>query len=104
MSQLEEALAFQLTAAGVTGWTREERFCDRRWRFDFCWPLDRLAVEVDGGVFSNGAHVRGTHYTSDCEKYNEAILLGWRVLRFTGQQVTDGYALDCIRRALGRQE
>ena len=55
----------------------------RKWRFDFAWPDKKVAVEMDGGVFTGGAHVRGGHYQSDCEKGNAAVLLGWRVLHYT---------------------
>ena len=62
----------------------EHQFHDtRKWRFDYCWPHRMLAVEIEGGVYSGGGHVRGKHYQSDCEKYNAAVLLGWRVLRYT---------------------
>jgi very-short-patch-repair endonuclease len=42
-----------------------------------------LAVEVEGGMWTRGRHVRGEGYEGDCEKYNAAVLGGWRVLRFT---------------------
>ena len=58
---------------------REYRFHDtRRWRFDFAWPDIKLAVEIDG----RGRHQTVVGCRSDCEKANEAIRLGWRVLRF----------------------
>lgn len=73
----------------------------RRWRFDFAYFLPyKLAIEVDGGVWAGGRHVRGTGYTRDCEKLNAAAIAGWRVLRFTGDMVRDGRALDTIRLAL----
>jgi len=63
---------------------REWKFHDtRKWRFDFAWPDRKLAVELEGGIWINGAHNRGLHFTSDCEKYNAAALLGWTVLRYT---------------------
>lgn len=63
---------------------REFRFHPvRRWRFDFAWPAYRLAVEIDGGIFVNGRHGRGLQFSADCEKLNAAVLLGWRVLRYT---------------------
>jgi very-short-patch-repair endonuclease len=55
----------------------------RRWRFDFAWPAEKIAVECEGGTWSGGRHTRGKGYEGDCEKYNEAVILGWRVLRFT---------------------
>jgi len=64
----------------------------RRWRFDFAIPSIKLALEVEGGVFSRGRHIRPTGFIKDCEKYNNAVLLGWHVLRFPGNTVEDGTA------------
>ena len=59
--------------------TREHRFHPtRQWRFDFAWPSQKLAVEIDG----RGRHQTVVGVRADCEKMNEAIRLGWRVLRF----------------------
>ena len=55
----------------------------RRFRFDFAWPGERVAVEMEGGVWAGGRHVRGGGYAADCEKYNLATAQGWRVFRFT---------------------
>lgn len=65
----------------------EYRFYDkRRWRFDFAIPSRKIAIEIEGGVWTNGRHTRGKGYIGDMEKYNFAALLGWRILRFTPQQ------------------
>jgi very-short-patch-repair endonuclease len=62
----------------------EHRFAPpRRFRFDFAWPDKLIAVELEGGVWARGRHVRGRGYESDCEKYNLAQSLGWSVYRFT---------------------
>lgn len=99
-SALEETLAFQLRAAGIA-FEREYKFHpSRRWRFDFAIPAASLAIEVEGGVWSGGRHTRGSGYAADCEKYNEAAILQWRVLRFTGEMIESGAALATIRRAL----
>ena len=60
----------------------------RRWRFDFAFHDQRVAVEIEGGTWSGGRHVRPRGYQADCEKYNRAVALGWRVLRYTGDDVT----------------
>jgi very-short-patch-repair endonuclease len=62
----------------------------RKWRFDFGWPEQKVAVEIEGGIWNQGAHVRAIHYMSDMEKYNAAAKLGWRVFRFTPQQFKKG--------------
>lgn len=46
-------------------------------------------VEVEGGTFCGGRHVRGKAYARDCEKYNAAVALGWRVFRLTGDMLRD---------------
>lgn len=76
-------------------------FGDRR-RFDFAWPdgARRLAVEVQGGTFSGGAHVRGVRYRQDVEKHNDAVLLGWRVFWFTSGMIDDETALNTLRKVL----
>lgn len=55
----------------------------RRFRFDMAWPDKKVAVELEGGVYTGGRHTRGSGYENDCLKYNLAVLKGWRVLRFT---------------------
>ena len=63
---------------------REYKFLhDRRFRFDLAIPKHMIAIEYEGGIFTNGAHTRGKHYTSDCKKYNLATMNGWKLLRYT---------------------
>lgn len=101
MSNLEQALSEQIARAGLPTPERQYRFCGgRRWRFDFAWPASRLAVEVEGGLWIRGRHVHPRGFAADCEKYNTAALLGWRVLRFVPEQVHDGRALATITAAL----
>ncbi len=100
MSKPEDALAFQLDAIGLDGYEREYKFHPvRKWRFDFAWTDIQLAVEVEGATWAQGRHTRGSGFEKDCEKYNTAVLLGWRVLRVPSGWVDDGRALDVIERA-----
>lgn len=102
----EETLALHLRAEHIKFY-RGHRFTPRRkWEFDFVILLtDKLAVEVDGGNrlvkkgVAVGRHIMGDDY----DKLNEALLMGWRVLRFTPAQVRSGKAIDTIKRALGEQ-
>jgi hypothetical protein len=101
VSDLEQDLAFHIHAAGLPEPVREYRFHDtRRWRFDFAWPEYQVAAEVEGGVFTKGRHTRGPGFVKDCEKYNEAALLGWIVLRFPSPMISSGEALAMLERAL----
>ena len=104
-SDLEAEMALFIRVNNLPEPEREYRFHPkRRWQFDFAWPGAMLALEVEGGVHMRRArHTSGVGFTGDCEKYNEALVEGWRVLRVTGEQVSSGAALDWVRRALGVQ-
>ena len=56
---------------------------DRRFRFDLALPQHKIAIEYEGGVWSNGRHTRGKGYISDIKKYNLATMHGWKLLRYT---------------------
>lgn len=69
----------------------EYRFAPpRRWRLDWAFVRQRIAIEIEGGVFVRGRHSRGKGMVNDMEKYNRATVLGWRVLRYTPEQVKRG--------------
>ena len=96
------AFAMRLYADGnMAEYQREHRFDTvRRWRFDYAWPSQRVAVEIDGGqwVRNGGRHNRD----SDREKLNQAAAQGWRVLRFSTQQLERDPqgCVELLRRAL----
>ena len=63
---------------------KEFRFHEtRRWRFDYAFPTLKIAVEVDGGVWTGGRHINPAGYINDMEKLNNAAAMGWLVLRIT---------------------
>jgi very-short-patch-repair endonuclease len=97
---MASALSLVWKMAGVPDPVEEFRFHPRRrFRFDFCWVDLKLALEVEGGAWTGGRHVRGKGFIADLEKYNEALCLGWRVLRVTPQQLQSGKAAEWIMRA-----
>lgn len=59
----------------------------RKWRFDLCLPLQRVAVEIEGGTWVKSRHTTGTGYRKDLEKYNQAAIMGFRVLRYTPDMI-----------------
>ncbi len=97
MSAPEDLFEQHIKLCGLPAPAREYRFHPRRrWRFDFAWPLYRVAAEIDGGIYSRGRHVRGSGFERDAEKRNAAVLAGWRVLHFTPRQVKSGDAVRTI--------
>jgi len=111
-SDAELLLAEQLRQAGIP-FEQEYRFHpERKWRADFYFArseqwipnaivrFSKLLVEIDGGGFVAGRHSRGMGVQNDCEKQSAAAILGYRVIRCTPRQVSDGTALHWIQQAL----
>jgi len=99
---LEDAFALQILAHFLPAPIREYPFHPRRrWRFDFAWPEQMVAVEVDGGEWVQGRHWRPKGVSEDREKAIAADRLGWRVLHFTGSQVKDGSAIKTLHEVMG---
>lgn len=72
----------------------------RKWAVDWAWPEQKLALEVEGGIFIQGRHARGAGMVKDMEKYNALACLGFRLLRVTPEHVRNGMALTWIQLAL----
>ena len=97
-----------LRALEVRGLPRPEREwkfeTKRRWRFDYAWPLQMIALEVEGGVWTGGRHTRGAGFLKDVEKYNRAAVLGWRLLRVTPDKLVSFGTFEMLREILGLRE
>lgn len=97
-SILEETFQLHLRVDKLS-FEREYKFHPkRRWKFDFADPARMIAIELEGGTWSNGRHTRGQGFQDDCIKYNEAQKLGWQVYRFDAPMVMKGLAIDFIRK------
>lgn len=71
----------------------------RKWKFDFLFG-PRVAVEIQGGLFTGGRHVRGAALVKEYEKINRAQLMGYTVLLVTPQQVKSGEVFALVKEAL----
>lgn len=93
-----------------TQWAAQELGCQviaeyqfhpkRRWRFDYALPQQRIALEVEGGVWTQGRHTRGSGFMGDMEKYNTASVMGWRVLRTTPDELMMGKTIRMLQAAV----
>jgi len=99
----------EIRLAGLPEPIREYVFhANRNWRFDFCWREGGLLVacEVEGGIWMqtetgrSKGHAHPERFEQDCEKYNEAALYGWTLIRVTPDMIRDGRAIDWLDRAL----
>lgn len=55
----------------------------RKWRADIAIPSLNVLIEFDGIMSAKSRHTSITGFSNDCEKINQAQLLGWKVLRYT---------------------
>lgn len=100
-SELERILALAMRLHGLPEPEREYRFHPvRQYRLDFAWPAAMLAVEIEGGIYRGGGHSTVAGLKRDIDKGNLLTMGGWRLLRFHGDQVKSGEAVELIRRAL----
>lgn len=94
-----------LEVRGLPRPQREWKFeAKRRWRFDYAWPQQMIALEVEGGVWTGGRHTRGAGFVRDMEKYNRAAVLGWRLLRVTPDKLVSFGTFEMLREILGLRE
>ena len=80
---------------------KEYRFYkSRKWRFDYAIPKYKIALEVEGGIWTYGRHTRPQGFLGDMNKYNTAILCGWRVFRCTPSMLLTSNTIILLRNAI----
>lgn len=103
-SDIEREAAFLLKAGGIPAPECEYVPIEgRRFRCDFAWPEQKVALEVEGGSWVQGRHVRGSGFEKDAEKYSLLASEGWLVIRATRSQVEDLSFIAWVRRALAQR-
>lgn len=96
-------LEIHLKELGIR-YEREYKFYGlRRWKADFALTGGMqsdgsiVLIEIEGAVWANGRHTRGSGYVKDLDKYRTAAALGHKVFRFSTQEVLDGTAKTFIK-------
>lgn len=83
---------------------KEYRFHPTRlWRFDYAIPSAKIALEVEGGVWSEGRHIRPQGFLGDVDKYNTAAVMGWRLFRTTPDMLLTRRTLIMLKTAITGQ-
>lgn len=77
----------------------------RKFRADFAHVPSRLLIELEGGVFTHGAHGSVSGVLSDMERSRIASAHGWRVFRVGRKELTENpdEVVDLLRRAVEGQ-
>ena len=73
---------------------------ERKWRFDFAWPDEKVALEVDGGIWIRGGHNRGAQLKKTWEKENEAQALGWHIFKCEPNELCTLATVQLLSRVL----
>ena len=80
---------------------KEYRFAPpRKWRFDYAYPEFKIAIEIDGGIWTQGRHTRGKGFKGDMEKFNEAAKNGWLVLKFTPDECYKISTIETVKETM----
>jgi very-short-patch-repair endonuclease len=95
-SQAERLFAQLLRSAGITGW--KANYPVGGYVVDFAFVGRKVAIEIDGWAF----HSSTDDFEGDRERQNAISLLGWKVLRFTWQDLveTPERVIAEVRRAI----
>ncbi len=75
----------------IEGWIANHpiEICGHPYWVDIAFPAHKLAVEIDGREFHEGAEA----FERDRYRQNDLINAGWRVLRFTSRMLEDRPAI-----------
>ena len=92
-----DLMAIHLAELGLEFRTEVRFYAERQWRADFEIIEHGILLEIEGGVWSGGRHLRGAGFEEDCVKYDTATMLGFRVLRFSSGQVLNGTAKKFLK-------
>lgn len=94
----KKAKAFLTLITDLWWWSKENGYkleteykfdSVRKWRFDFCFPQLKVAIEYEGIFSGKSRHTTMGGYLEDTKKYNRAAVLGWRIIRVTANNAKD---------------
>jgi hypothetical protein len=75
----------------------------RKWRADFCWIDQKVILEVNGGIFSQGRHTRGAALLKEWDKINTGAGIGYRFIFCQPSQLATRRTIDYIENAINHK-
>ncbi len=104
----EDRFGAQLVAFRLPDFEHHFRFAQslhadnkrKRWIADYANHEFKVMVEIDGGIWTGGAHGHPVDITRNMMKQNDAALLGYQTLRFATDWVKNKHAIEFLQRFL----
>lgn len=87
--KLKQSFEYILLEFGIE-YTKEVKLKNTKHRLDYVIvnnDYQKIAIALQGGVWSGGRHVNPQGYIADRTKYNTAVLEGWSVFELTTEHV-----------------
>jgi hypothetical protein len=75
----------------------------RRHKSDFAWPTEKVALEVQGGVYTGQAHGSITGILKGIEKDNLYSMAGWLQLKCLPNTLLKQDTVNMIQRCLSKR-
>ena len=88
-------------ASGLPAPIPEYKFhATRKWRIDYYFEINgkRIALEVEGGVWTGGRHTTGKGFMADMEKYNAISAAGIVLLRTTPDRLMTAETIELLKK------
>ena len=111
--ELQQAMDMVHRLAGLPEPTPEYMFArdiKRYWRIDRAYVDLRIALEIEGGIYHGGRHIRPEGFKRDMVKYNELAIRGWILIRATYDMLPtpdltrDSAVLPLLQRAIAYRQ
>jgi hypothetical protein len=71
----------------------------RRYRVDYAWASMRLGIEIQGGVFTRGAHGSIYGILQGYKKSNDAAQHGWTLMYYLPSEMLKPETIIAIKKA-----
>lgn len=75
----------------------------RRWRADYAILSHKILIEVEGAVWVQGRHTRGSGFVKDLQKYNTATAMGYSVLRVQPKDLMSTELIDLLKQTISNK-
>jgi len=100
-TELEESLYWQIVEAMLPEPERDALYLKgRKFRADFLWRKQKVVAEVQGGTYAHMGHSTGKGLERDYTKCDLSMLAGFRYFQFSKEMIENGFAIECLTKAL----